>query len=48
MHLLKTVSAYKHLVASASDRCVAAVRLIKHLPREKQAMEMTEWGKTVP
>jgi hypothetical protein len=25
--------------------CVAADRLIEHLPREKQAMEMTEYGK---
>jgi len=40
------MSTDEHLVASAAKlHWVAAYRFIQHLPREKQAMEMTECGK---
>jgi hypothetical protein len=46
MHALTTDEYDKRLVAGAAHlRCVAAYRFIQHSLGEKQAMEMTEYGK---
>jgi hypothetical protein len=39
------MSTDEHFVASAAHCWMAANRLIAHVPREKQAMEITEYGK---
>jgi hypothetical protein len=39
------MSTDEHLMASAAHCTAAAYLFIQRLPREKQAMEMTEYGK---
>jgi hypothetical protein len=38
------MSSDQHLVAKAAHCWMAVNRLIPYVPREKQAMEMTEYG----
>jgi hypothetical protein len=39
------MSTDEHLGECGTLHCVAAYRFIQHMPSEKEAMEMTEYGK---